>query len=153
MKCAFCNEMCILQWNVHFSMKCAFFNEMSIFQWNEHFYFSTNWAFSNETRISPIATNLPWMHSSNGRCCDVRTQCRWQHVSKNDTSHWFFLCHRGLGGRVLVFLSTECRVAQYHWGKTQDVPWCDAWQPMMGHSTSIVVSLGVTRWARYRPSP
>lgn len=64
----------------------------------------------------------------------------WKPLSFN-TSHWFFICHRGLGGRVLLLLCTERWVAPYHWGKALHVPCCRTWQPMMGHSTCIVVSL------------
>ena len=42
----------------------------------------------------------------------------WKPLSFH-TSHWFITVHRGLGGRVLFFLSTECWVAQYHSGTTR----------------------------------
>ena len=45
--------------------------------------FAMKRAFLDKISISPIAANLPWMHYSNGPCCDVWTLCRWQHVGKN----------------------------------------------------------------------
>ena len=100
-KCAFLflDQLGIFQRNTHFAMKCAllFLDQLGILQWNVHFCFSTNWAFSNETRISPIAANLPWMHSSHGRCCDVRTQCLWQHACDNTLARMEMFAHNDSG--------------------------------------------------------
>ena len=63
------------QRNVHFRI------DTCISQRNTHF--ALKRAFCDETRISLIAANLPWMHYSNGRCRDISTQCRGQQVGKN----------------------------------------------------------------------
>ena len=61
-----------------------------------------------------------------------------------DTSHWLIVVppwkplldfDRGLGGRVLVLLSTECWVAHYHSDNT--------WSPMVWYITTHDVTLDV----------